>query len=66
MFDDQDGCEWVSFFWYQFTWVVPDQRPLNGVVCVCVCLNYLSRQTISLFCFFIVSYCSLVYVDMNT
>jgi len=34
MFDDQDGCEWVSFFWYRPTRVVPDQRPLNGCVCV--------------------------------
>jgi len=24
------------FFWYQPTRVVPDQRPLNGCVCVCV------------------------------
>ena len=23
-------------FWYQLTWVVPDKRPLNGCVCVCV------------------------------
>jgi len=26
--------EWVSFFWYRPTRVVPDQRPLNGCVCV--------------------------------
>ena len=25
------------FFWYQPTRVIPDQRPLNGCVCVCVC-----------------------------
>ena len=25
------------FFWYRPTQVVPDQRPLNGCVCVCVC-----------------------------
>jgi len=31
-------------FWYRPTWVVPDQRPLNGYecvracVCVCVCV----------------------------
>jgi len=25
------------FFWYRPTRVVPDQRPLNGCVCVCVC-----------------------------
>jgi len=24
------------FFWYWPTWVVPDKRPLNGCVCVCV------------------------------
>jgi len=36
MSDDQDGCEWVSFFWYWPTRVVPYQRPLNGCVCVCV------------------------------
>ena len=34
MSDDQDGCEWVSFFWYWPTRVVPDQRP-----CVCVCVR---------------------------
>jgi len=32
MSDDQDGCEWVSFFWP--TRVVPRQQPLNGCVCV--------------------------------
>jgi len=42
MSDDQDGCEWVSFFWYQPTRVVPDQRPLNGCVCVCYLLRFLS------------------------
>jgi len=36
--DDQDGCEWVNFFWYRPTRVVPDQRLLNGCVCVCVCV----------------------------
>ena len=25
------------FFWYLSTRVVPDQRPLNGCACVCVC-----------------------------
>jgi len=39
MFDDQDGCEWVSFFLYRPTQVVPDQRPLNGCVCVCTAYN---------------------------
>ena len=34
------GWVWVGecFFWYRPTRVVPDQRPLNGYVCVCVCL----------------------------
>jgi len=37
MSDDQDGCELSErFFWYRPTRVVPDQRPLNGCVCVCV------------------------------
>ena len=26
------------FFWYWSTRVVPDQRPLNGCVCVCECV----------------------------
>ena len=32
------GWGWVGecFFWYWPTWVVPDKRPLNGCVCVCV------------------------------
>ena len=32
------GWVWVGecFFWYRPTQVVPDQRPLNGCVCVCV------------------------------
>ena len=41
MSDDQDGCEWVSFFWYRPPQV--DQRPLNG--CVCVSLyDHTARQ----------------------
>jgi len=36
MSDDQDGCVGECFFWYRPTRVVPDQRPLNGPVCVCV------------------------------
>jgi len=28
------------FFWYRPTLVVPDQRPLNGCVCVCVLLYF--------------------------
>jgi len=42
MFDDQDGCEWVSVSsgtgLPQATREVPDQRPLSGCVCVCVCV----------------------------
>ena len=32
------GWVWVCecFFWYQLTRVVPDKRPLNSCVCVCV------------------------------
>jgi len=35
------GWVWVGecFFWYRPTRVVPDQRPLNGCVCVCVCVH---------------------------
>jgi len=29
------------FFWYRPTRVVPDKRPLNGCVCVCVLLHLL-------------------------
>ena len=43
---DQDWCEWVSFFWYRPTRVVPDQRPLNG--CVCVSVSVCLRQTMRL------------------
>jgi len=34
------GWVWVGecFFWYRPTRVVPDQRPLNGCVYVCVCV----------------------------
>ena len=33
------GWVWLGecFFWYRPTRVVPDQRPLNGCVCACVC-----------------------------
>ena len=36
------GWVWVGecFFWYQPTRVVPDHRPLNGCVCVCVLFQY--------------------------
>jgi len=26
-------------FWYRLTWVVPEKGPLNGRVCVCVCVS---------------------------
>jgi len=29
------------FFWYRPTRVVPDKRPLNGCVCVCIFLTVL-------------------------
>ena len=35
-------------FWHRLTWVVPEKRPLNGCVCVCVLPPYRishSRQT---------------------
>ena len=44
MSNDQDGCEWVSFFWYRPTRVVPDQRPLNGCVYVCVVMGFSLRN----------------------
>ena len=31
-------------FWYRLTWVVLDKGPLNGCVCVCVCLDFLLYQ----------------------
>jgi len=35
----RSGWVWLGecFFWYRPTWAVPDQRLLNGCVCVCVC-----------------------------
>jgi len=42
--DNQDGCEWASFFRYRPTWVVPDQWPLNS--CVCVCVLIYSQATV--------------------
>jgi len=47
MSDDQDGCEWVSFFLYRPTRVVPDQQPLNGCVCVCVCVSNALNMLVS-------------------
>jgi len=44
MEEDDKGCQMIRlgvsgcFFWYRPTRVVPDQRPLNGCVCVCVAL----------------------------
>ena len=34
------GCVWVGecFFWYRPTRIVPDKRPLNGCVILCVCV----------------------------
>ena len=29
-----------SPFWYQLTWVVPEQGPLNVCVCECVCVYW--------------------------
>jgi len=42
------GWVWVGecFFWYRPTLVVPDQRPLNGCVCVCVCNVLFHRDKI--------------------
>jgi len=37
------GWVWVGecFFWYQPTWVVPDQRPLNGrCCCLITCISH--------------------------
>jgi len=44
------GWVWVGecFFWYRPTRVVPDQRPLNG--CVCVCLLQLWMRFIVCLC----------------
>ena len=37
MSDDQDGCEWVNVSsGTGLPRVVPDKRPLNCCVCVCV------------------------------
>jgi len=35
------GWVWVGecFFWYRPTQVIPDKRPLNGCVCVCVAVQ---------------------------
>ena len=35
------------FFWYWPTRVVPDKRPLNGCVCVCVCGTFKLNKTSS-------------------
>ena len=32
-------------FWYRLTWVVPEKGPLNGCVCVRVCVQYDSKKT---------------------
>jgi len=43
MSDDQGGCVGECLLWYWSTRVVQDKRPLNGCVCVFVCvyLTYL-------------------------
>jgi len=42
------GWVWVGecFFWYRPTRVVPDQRPLNGWVCVCCFFSSLAAITL--------------------
>ena len=49
-------------FWHRLTWVVPDTGPLNGCVCMCVCVarsqfsvvtgpsNSLGRSLMVMFC----------------
>ena len=39
-----------SSFWYRPTRVVPDQRPLNGRVCVCVCVVIDVCTRVQLYC----------------
>jgi len=55
------GWVWVGecFFWYRPTRVVPDQQPLNGHVCVCICVlfhafrkNTFMRMWIIISCFY--------------
>ena len=46
MSDDQDGCECVSVS----SRVVPDQRPLNGCVCVCVLVLFGVLAVVVIFC----------------
>jgi len=38
-------------FWYRLTWVVPEKRPLNG--CVCVCLYHCYTHCSWLCCMFV-------------
>jgi len=42
---DYDVRPGECFFWYQLTPVVPDKRPLNG--CVCVCLLHENYSSLS-------------------
>ena len=37
------------FLWYWLTRVVPDKRPLNGCVCVCVSNNFIECNYIDEF-----------------
>ena len=50
------GWVWVDecFFWYRPTRVVPDKRPLNGCVCVCVFVLRLVGYSYGLIC----TYCT--------
>jgi len=52
MSDDQGGCVGECLLWYWSTRVVPDKRPLNGCVCVFVCvyLTYLKLLPVLLNC----------------
>ena len=47
------------FLWYRPTWVVPDQRPLNGRCCCCCCLYavFIVRVTGCLVVQFIIHSC---------
>jgi len=51
-------------FWYRLTLVVPDRGPLNGCVCVHVCVLYciLSHLSFFLFCVFFLLTSSLIYL----
>jgi len=54
MEEDDKGCLMIRlgvsgcFFWYRPTRVVPDQRPLNGCVCVCAWPSFLELLCVEL------------------